>query len=152
MPDKKKGIPQPKVDKFKAKGKVQSMDDQSRLNNVALQCVWYMELAKSAMLYLRHHKRLTEAVVFRLQTEINMLGGIMVNWLGLVPSWIQEVSIEIKQDKDKWFEEVKKFADLIAPEKSLLVTNNLEGEMHNLMGREFLLGKKVAPGKGKVII
>jgi len=154
MADKKQGIPQPKFDK--SKGKIQSMDEQSRLNNVALQCVWYMELAKGAMLYLRHHKRLTEGIVFRLQTEINMLVGIMQNWLGLTSSWVQEVSVEIKQDKDKWMEEVKKFADRLAPEKSRLVTKNLEGEMQNLIKREKLLDtEKEVPGikgKGRVII
>ena len=126
------GIPKPKGDK--TKGKVSSMSDHSRLTNVSFQCVWYMELAKAGKIYLAKRKRLSNVLKFRLDTEINMVVGIMETWLGLAPSWIQKMSDEIKADSDKWVDEVKRYADMLSPEKSLLVTENLVGEMGKLLG------------------
>lgn len=149
MSDKNVGIPRPSKDK--SKGKPGSMKDMNILDNLLLQNVWYMELAKSAKLYLAQNKRLTQGIAFRLDVEIHFIVNQLKNWAGVSPSWVNNTAQEIRKDEEMWFKEVKKFADLLVPEKSLIVTDNLEKEMMNIKGRNALLGEQ-PPGKGKIII
>jgi hypothetical protein len=155
--NKKVGVPRPNKDK--QKGKPGSMQDIDLLDNVILQSVWYMELAKDALVYLNHHKRLNRTIQFRFEVEVNLIMNQLKNWFGVSPAWVMKTAEDIRADKEKWQEEVKKFADLIAPEKSLIVTDNLEQELLNIKGRNALLGDqgpgkgpKVPPGGGRVII
>ena len=157
MGDKTKGIPRPNKDK--QKGKPGSLKDVNLLDSVILQSVWYMELSKDVIMYLGHNKRLTQQTHFRFQVEANLIFNQLKNWFGVSPAWIQKTAQDIREDKETWLKEVKNFADRVAPEKSLLVTKNLEQELMSIKGRNALLGDQtpdkgqgVPPGKGRVII
>ena len=145
----KTGVPRP--NKNKQKGRSGSLKDMNLLDNVILPSVWYRELAKDAKMYLAQHKRLTQIIALRLDIEANLITNQLKNWFGVSPAWVHNTAQGIREDQEKWFEEVKKFADLLAPEKSLIVTDNLEKELLNLKGRDALLGVG-GQRKGKIII
>jgi len=155
MTDKNPGIPRPSKDK--QAGKTGSLKDQKLLDNYILQCIHYVELSKDAVAYLRKHKRSTQFIELRFNIEANLIINQLVKWLGISPAWIDQTVSSLRANQETWKKEVENFADLVSPEKSMLVTQNLEQELMNLKGRNALLGDQnkgpgVPPGKGKVII
>lgn len=145
MKNKKPGVPQ--ADRGKMQGKSGSLKDMKVLDNLVIQNIWYVELAKDSMKYLEKNNRLTKVIRFKCITEINYATNLLLGWMKLSPAWIQGTVETIKKDKDTWFKEVKKFSDFLNPEKPLITTKNLKQEFLNVKGKDFFVKKLGVKGK-----
>ena len=111
------------------------------LDDVALNFVKYMELAKAARIYLKATNRYKLKIDFMLEVEANFCLDALERIFRVSKAWIAEAQKFVLSDKEKFRDEVKGFSDGAIPEKPLIVTGNLEGEMAKIIG-----GKKVFGG------
>jgi len=105
-------------------------------SDVAISLIQYMELAKAAREYLNKEKRSNVKIDFRLQVEAEFCLGILFNILKVTRTFVVGIQKEIHADKKVFEGEVKRFSDGAVPEKSVLVTKNLEGEMGQIIRRD----------------
>ena len=136
MAKKKKqpGIP----DSLKA---VKDKEERITLTGIIIDLINYIEVSTGVSNYLANKKVLKPEVQARISIETSFARNIVLSYFKVTPSYLQEVVEEIHQDKEAFEDSVKKLADMIAPDQSILVTKNLDGEMQNIMGNRQLMFK-----------
>jgi hypothetical protein len=117
-------------------------EEQITLTGIIIDIINYVEVATGALNYLANQKRLTPQMQFRLEIESKFARNMVLSYFKVTPSYLQDIVEEIHEDKDVFQKAVIEFADAVVPEKSLLVTKNLEGEMKNIIGQQKMLSKK----------
>jgi len=131
---KQPGIP----DSLKA---VKDKEERVTLTGIIIDLINYIEVSTGVLNYLANKKLLKPQVQARISIETNLVKNIVFSYFKVTPSYLQEVVEEIHQDKEAFEDSVKKLADMIAPDQSILVTKNLDGEMRNIMGNQQLMFK-----------
>jgi len=136
MAKKKKqpGIP----DSLKA---VKDKEERITLTGIIIDLINYIEVSTGVSNYLANKKVLKPEVQARISIETSFARNIVLSYFKVTPSYLQEVVEEIHQDKEAFEDSVKKLADMLAPDQSILVTKNLDGEMQNIMGNRQLMFK-----------
>jgi len=119
--------------KTKVKGK-----DSKRVLEIASELIGYAELLKASQIYLAHQKRLVPQLDFKMAVEYGLVIRILEHYFKVSPEFLKTVVDNI--NKDEFDKAVKLYADKIAPEKSSLIINNLEGEMKNIMTKKNIFG------------
>ena len=131
---KQPGIP----DSLKA---VKDKEERVTLTGIIIDLINYIEVSTGVLNYLANKKLLKPQVQARISIETNLVKNIVFSYFKVTPSYLQEVVEEIHQDKEAFEDSVKKLADMLAPDQSILVTKNLDGEMQNIMGNRQLMFK-----------
>ena len=102
----------------------------------------YAELARAARKHLKATNRFDPKLDFKLHTEAEFCTGALIHFFHLKEDFI--VGAQEKYFKSEEFEdEVKQFCNDLIPERPILITNNLEGEIAQLMKRSKSKGKRV---------
>ena len=120
-------------------GKV-SGPSKKTLNDVALNFVKYMELAKAARNYLKATNRYKPKIDFMLQVEADFISNSLKEIFKVSDAFIIEAREFIFFDKEKFKDEVKRFSDGAIPEKPLIVTGNMKGELAKITGNKKVFG------------
>ena len=131
---KQPGIP----DSLKA---VKDKEERITLTGIIIDLINYIEVSTGVSNYLANKKVLKPEVQARISIETSFARNIVLSYFKVTPSYLQEVVEEIHQDKEAFEDSVKKLADMLAPDQSILVTKNLDGEMQNIMGNRQLMFK-----------
>jgi len=106
--------------------------DQVTLMSAVYGLIKFVEIGNSAIKKVQNEQRQCgKADMFRLQCNIDFAIGIILNYFGLEPSFIQTMADDVAKEED-FEEEVGKFADKLAPNKSILVTDNIQQEFRNV--------------------
>ena len=115
------------------------------LENVAVSIIKYMTLAEASRKYLKENNRFNPRIDFRLYVEADFSVAALTHFFKVTKSFIARVQERIRLDESGFKKEVEDFCDAIAPatpEKSSLVTKNLEGEMAQIIQRDKTMKKR----------
>jgi len=115
------------------------------LENVALNFIKYMELAKAARGYLKATNRFKPKVDFMLQVEADFCLTSLESLFRVSKAFVIDGQKLVLADVEQFKEEVKRFSDGCIPERPLIVTGNLEQEMTKIIGNKEAFGKGVKP-------
>jgi len=114
---------------MKNKPKIEgSQKEQFSFDRVVYGLVKFVEIGKSAVIKVSTEKRkVNPQNMFRLECNIDFAINILINYFMLAPSYLQELADNIVQEKE-FMDEVNRFADTLAPDKSVLITDNINRE------------------------
>jgi len=138
MSKNKPGVPKTKI------------GDKGRFQDLALQLVFYSELAHAALFYLDKEKRLTQELGYRLELEAKFCTGILFNMMNLNANLVHSMIKQIHVDAEKFQDEVKQFAQAVAPDntaRTLITPDEFKRDMGNQqkqtafvqrLGKEFI--------------
>jgi len=87
----------------------------SRLDEIVLDLIYYMELAKGARAYLALSEALSPVLDIKLRVEAEFCYNLLVRIFRVNPPFIARVVQRIHADKDKFREEVERFAEALVP-------------------------------------
>jgi len=110
------------------------------LDSVAVSFIRYAELAKAARIYFKATNRFDPKMDFKLFIEAEFCVGTLLHFFKVTKSFIANMQ-HVVVTGEKFKEEVKEFCEGLIPERSRLVTKNLEGEMAQIMQRDKTAGK-----------
>jgi len=115
--------------------------EKRSLDSVAVSFIRYAELAKAARIYFKATNRFDPKMDFKLFIEAEFCMGTLLHFFKVTKSFIASIQ-HMVLESEKFKEEVKEFCEGLIPERSRLVTKNLEGEMAQIMQRDKAIKKR----------
>lgn len=106
--------------------------EQASFSRMVYGLVKFVEIGKSALTKVtRGQRKVNQQNAFRLECNVEFAVNILMEYLDLAPSYLQELADSIIQEEN-FMKEVDGFADSIAPDKSVLVTKNINKEFKSV--------------------
>lgn len=96
-------------------------NDKTRLDDAIESLVMYMALSGGAASILRQERRMNEKLAFKMQVEMAFARNVLSNLLKVPIAEYQRKLDEVLASP-KYEEEVKKYADSLAPPRPLIIT------------------------------
>jgi len=137
MTNKKVGVPKTVKDSIKDK------KEQINLTHVIVGVVKFIEVAQLAMQRIFTDKRqVTDEQKYNLikiEGRVEGYRDLLLHYFGLTPSWLNQIRDKVRADEN-FDNEVADFGDKLVPIKSVLITQNIIGEMSSIKARKNIIG------------
>ena len=126
----------------------------SRLDEIVLDLIYYMELAKGTRAYLALSKALPPVLDIKLQVEANFCYNLLVRIFRVNPPFIAQVVQKIHSEKDRFRKEVEQFAEALVPGVTRTIHLFTDADFRNEIKRQERMHQreKVLKKGGNLII